>query len=840
MTVISAVTYLTGAVLSPTPFSTQRFLRGWLFILLCQFATHFLGEVFDAASDTLNRHATPLTGGSRVLPAGQVTPALALRAGLACAALAAASIVTVLPHPARPVAFAMLAMAVSYSAPPLKLNHCGLGELDAAVVTNVLVPYFAFAAQGAVDGRFPWYDRRLDFLVLPPFFVKISLFLVLNLADRRPDWATGKVTLPVVLGTRRTALLHAALMTTAYMSAMVLAAVRVLERRFLQWSDGSVLLFILPSAPYGFAISAALLRGVPYRLDHLLAPTVLHSTMLVWGVLFHAMLSTVANDGLLNFQTAFAAGVAYITVTNVLKGKRPAAKKTDEKNNVADPKIGVANGPFSVVQVFQGKAREGSPHHIDPLAAAEEGARKMSSEPVNRDIVIVGGGVGGLVAAAALTKMDRSVMVLERRASPEEAESGADLALWPGAIAILKGLGVASDFFEKDCFPLEKVHMCNMDFEQMNVDGDGEAGSAATILKTIDMAEVTEGTGEHFVLLPRQSLMDALRSIVPADVVVYGADVVDLDEDEDNDCVTTTFSLNGSGTAPVEFTLPQSTYTVSSRIVIGADGARSSLRSHVSPDLGGADSIRFCGEVCYRGVLNLASHVNSDPTTVPQLRDRITALFPDKASDRTMRINYGAGLRSSFGYMSADGEVAYWWVKVQMNEMPSNRGKLKECNWPEPLKTLHDLTPDSAFYMHPIEDSRPLPQWSSPRVVLVGDAAHVVTPNMGQGACLATEDAFVLATELVTHWRWPDGHLEAFYNYEQTRRPYADAVGKESRKQLFLGQLSSRPAVFLRELLLQLVPASVLQKSLKQNNFSVQPYLDVLDDTARDDASRSS
>lgn len=830
MTTITAVTYLTASSLPQLPFNLSLFFRGYLFILSTQFATHFLGELHDLASDKLNIHATPLTGGSRVLTAHPKYLSLTRRAAFVTMCFSAALIAFALPDNARLVAAVMLALALAYTTPPFKLNHRALGELDAAYITSALVPYFGATVQGALSGRFPFYDASLALLIIPPTLVKFGLFLMLNLADRRADWAGGKITLAVLLGDRASIRLYTVCMAVAYVAVV---AISVCAEGWERWGA----LFVMPTLWFGWRIVRALLRHVPYRLDPFLGPVLLHSTFMVWSVLVHALVGGKVGVPQIVIATVFLC----ITMWNVRKGKGRMKKRDAEEeskagerdvvvkvgNSARIPRAGRENSTREVEGAETGDGDE------DLLSAAEEGVAAGNEQctDVSRDIVIVGGGVGGLVAAAALSKMGMSVIVLERRTSAEQAEAGADLALWPGAISVLKGLGVAEEFFQRDCFPLETVCMCNMDFSRI-----GEGGSA-TVLKVIDMAEVTEGTGEKFVLVTRQRLMDAIRGAVPEGLVVYAIDVLDVVEDEENNCAYTKFSAGTNANLPVEFVESHAAYCIKSRVVIAADGARSRLKAHVSPTHGGADAVRFCGEVCYRGVLDSADSGETGHLDGVALqrdaREKVTSLFPDQPTDCTMRINYGAGLRSSFGYMSADGEVAYWWVKVQMEQMPQSRGKLKVCNWPEPLKTLHDITTPSAFYMHPVEDSAPLPKWSTPRVVLVGDAAHVVTPNMGQGACLATEDAFVLAIELVKYWKWPDGHLEAFYNYERSRRPYAETVAAEARRQLFLGQLQSRLAVYLREMLLRLVPAGILQNKLKRNNFPVKPYLDEFREAAK-------
>ena len=60
----------------------------------------------------------------------------------------------------------------------------------------------------------------------------------------------------------------------------------------------------------------------------------------------------------------------------------------------------------------------------------------------------------------------------------------------------------------------------------------------------------------------------------------------------------------------------------------------------------------------------------------------------------------------------------------------------------------------------------PVHRWSCGNITLLGDACHPATPNNGQGACMAIEDALVLATLLGEYWEQPDGHVEAFYLYE--------------------------------------------------------------------------
>ncbi len=401
------------------------------------------------------------------------------------------------------------------------------------------------------------------------------------------------------------------------------------------------------------------------------------------------------------------------------------------------------------------------------------------AESTDVDVVIVGAGIAGLVSAAVLTRGGLSVSVLERRKDANVAEDGADLALWPGAVQVMKKLGVPPSFFADECYALHTVHMCNMDF--------GEEIPVADVLTTIDMCEVTRESGENFALVARAPLMRRLRGLVREDVVRYGVVVDRVDG-------TTVWCADGT--------------KISGRVVLGCDGARSVVRrTYVAPD---APPPRYAGEIVLRGVLDVD--------------EKLSEFLPDQPDSRVMRINYGAGLRSSFGHMSGDGSVAYWWVKVPA----TNRDHVVDVKqWPAPLRALHDATPDERRYTHCVEHSKALESWSRECVALVGDAAHLVTPNMGQGACMAIEDAFVLGTLLLRDW---NAELESvFARYRDVRKPYADMVAAEAWKQLVIGQVTAWPLVWLRNKILRNVPPSVLQRKLKGNCFNVVEYLRLFD-----------
>ena len=104
-----------------------------------------------------------------------------------------------------------------------------------------------------------------------------------------------------------------------------------------------------------------------------------------------------------------------------------------------------------------------------------------------------------------------------------------------------------------------------------------------------------------------------------------------------------------------------------------------------------------------------------------------------------------------------------------------------------------------------ISDRAPVRRWHRGRVVLLGDAAHPMTPNLGQGACQAIEDAAVLAEALPA-----DGDVgEALTRYEQRRIARANGIVLGARRFGQVAQWRHPVAVWLRNTAMQLTPASV-------------------------------
>jgi 2-polyprenyl-6-methoxyphenol hydroxylase-like FAD-dependent oxidoreductase len=214
-------------------------------------------------------------------------------------------------------------------------------------------------------------------------------------------------------------------------------------------------------------------------------------------------------------------------------------------------------------------------------------------------------------------------------------------------------------------------------------------------------------------------------------------------------------------------------------LLVGADGIGSVVRELVAP---GAKP-RPAGYGAWRGVT---------PAGTPELA-------PAGAFETT-----GRGRR--FGLVGLTEGRTYWFAALA--DPGGADADLREefAGWHDPIAAALDATPRSAWIWQPILDLPRLPRWHRGNVMLVGDAAHAMTPNLGQGAAQALEDVAALARALQRHRRLADA-LDA---YEAERKRRAERVVTLSRTMGWLLQGSNPVLASLRDLLARRTPEAVL------------------------------
>jgi 2-polyprenyl-6-methoxyphenol hydroxylase-like FAD-dependent oxidoreductase len=190
-------------------------------------------------------------------------------------------------------------------------------------------------------------------------------------------------------------------------------------------------------------------------------------------------------------------------------------------------------------------------------------------------------------------------------------------------------------------------------------------------------------------------------------------------------------------------------------VLVGADGLRSVIRTA----LFGPVKLRYSGQTSYRAIVD---HV----VETEQYADRLCEFWGNSG-----------GLR--FGFGRIDDRRTYYFTthrapeggRDETPEAASNRLRQEFRDFPAEIRDLVEHTEPARLIRTDIQDFVPLRHWHRGRVVLVGDAAHATTPNLGQGACQAIESGYVLAQKLAQR-----DVEQAFIDYESVRMPRARHV----------------------------------------------------------------
>jgi 1,4-dihydroxy-2-naphthoate octaprenyltransferase len=212
---------LTVAAVHGASIDVGRALLGQLLVSSIQVTAHYANEYYDVEVDRLSaRNRTWFSGGSGVLPTGELKRSAARRAMQICAAVALLAIsVATFQNPLMGLIGSLsLLGAYFYSAPPLALMGSGWGELSTATLTALFVPLTGCVMQ---TGR---VDASLWAICLPVVLIYVAMIIAFEFPDYPADKALGKRTLAVRLGLSRVARLHNGLLAGSFVLTFALVA----------------------------------------------------------------------------------------------------------------------------------------------------------------------------------------------------------------------------------------------------------------------------------------------------------------------------------------------------------------------------------------------------------------------------------------------------------------------------------------------------------------------------------------------------------------------------------------------------------------------------------------
>jgi 2-polyprenyl-6-methoxyphenol hydroxylase-like FAD-dependent oxidoreductase len=357
-------------------------------------------------------------------------------------------------------------------------------------------------------------------------------------------------------------------------------------------------------------------------------------------------------------------------------------------------------------------------------------------------VLIVGGGIAGLTTAIALRRYGIESLVFEQADDLHKTQVGSGLHLSYNATRAFNHLDLLDDLAQL-CAPVGRFEFRTR---------------AGKHLGTTPQLE-----GELALGVIRPVFHDFLVNVVGEDGVQVGAKLVRFDQDDD--AVTAHFADGREARGDV---------------LLGVDGLRSTVRAQLL----GESEPRYAGYCTRRGIVE-----------------------SDLAKDGLHRNFLGRGERFK------SHPVARWWVywTASTNEPPGEMEKGAEIkrtvldrfgDWPEPIPSLVEATDESNTFFAPTYDRDPVERWGEGRVTLLGDAAHPMTWDRGQGACQGIEDAVLLAKQLAQAGDDPSAALRA---WEAQRIPRTKKIVHDSRRSGKMEQTASPAAGFMRNQMLKVL-----------------------------------
>lgn len=365
-------------------------------------------------------------------------------------------------------------------------------------------------------------------------------------------------------------------------------------------------------------------------------------------------------------------------------------------------------------------------------------------------IAIIGGGIGGLTTALALKQIGKKITVYE--SASEIKPVGAGIVMANNAMQVFEKLGIR-----------HKIELAGRKISQIKIT-DAQ-------LQTLSASELThfeKQYGVYNVAIHRADLQHILANEIGFENIQLSKRLSKIEQGEN---INLAFE---DGT------------NIEADIVIGADGIKSVVRNQ----LFAKGNIRDTKQRCWRGVSEFDW----------------TSKYNNEAFEA-----WGKGKR--FGFVKISDNKVYWFAVINESLLGEHKNIDKSFQefHPEILKIISE-TPKDNIIFNDIMDLQPITQWQKGKVCLIGDAAHATTPNMGQGACQAVEDAYVIGKLFEQNLSVE----EVFSRYEKIRMKKAHYIVNSSWKIGKVAHFENPLAIMLRNALLKIIPDSVNEKQMER------------------------
>jgi 2-polyprenyl-6-methoxyphenol hydroxylase-like FAD-dependent oxidoreductase len=399
-------------------------------------------------------------------------------------------------------------------------------------------------------------------------------------------------------------------------------------------------------------------------------------------------------------------------------------------------------------------------------------------------IAIIGGGIGGLTVALALRQFGFEPEVFEQ--APELLEVGAAIIMWPNAMRVLDRLGLGTAVRQHGGVVEQTFWLKH----------DGKLLNQVRLPKTDAPA----------VALHRADLQQILLHALPQDSIHLGHVFASWEELPDR---------------MVAHLRDRASFECD--VLIGADGLHSHARAQLLNDGPPIDR----GYLTWRGVMPYTPQ-SLTPATAIEIHGHgqrfgigpvgLGRVGWWATANKTVDCTLGQQINGA--HISSDAQQF-----IQTQDGSTIRSELLRLfdGWCEPVLELIQATPLTSLVRNVVFDRLPVRKWGEGSMTLMGDAVHPTTPNLGQGGCLAIEDAEVLARCLKKYVSdaargealAPSQVSIALRRFEKLRFKRTAAIARYSRVYGAVGQWESRWAVQMRSLILSCIPRGLTERMFR-------------------------